>query len=72
MIDTGVVPVAQAAAPQAFRLLAAALATVSLSFSLRVRRRVDGDGCSILFYTHQLWSIDDASVVAKLQHAEHR
>jgi hypothetical protein len=68
MIDTGVVPVAQAAAPQAFRLLAAALATVSLSRS----RCGCGEGCSILFYTHQLWSIDDASVVAKLQHAEHR
>lgn len=30
MIDTGVVPVAEAAAPQAFRLLAAVLATASL------------------------------------------
>jgi hypothetical protein len=68
MIDTGVVPVAQAAAPQAFRLLAAALATVSLSLVAGAAK----GGCSILFYTHQLWSIDDASVVAKLQHAEHR
>jgi hypothetical protein len=68
MIDTGVVPVAQAAAPQAFRLLAAALATVSLVAGAEGCARL----CSILFYTHQLWSIDDAGVVAKLQHAEHR